>query len=122
MSKRKYKRGKQIRSLDEFFQHRMFIVNGKTFCAGWCRGWQLGLAQNYIRRGVAFVAVPLTNEEYYAGKTDEQIKDMLEERLCEFCSLPEEAKGVHCYGGQPVMCEGARCGDAIAAWKEEYVE
>lgn len=27
--------------------------------------------------------------------------------LCDFCPLSEGSRGVHCYGGQPVMCEGS---------------
>ena len=30
MSKRKFKKGPQVKSLDEFFLHDYFIVNGKT--------------------------------------------------------------------------------------------
>lgn len=122
MSKRKFKKGAPVTSLDDFMKSPYFIVNGKTFCAGWCRGWQLNMANGYINRGVAFIAERLTNEEFYEGKTDEQMKDMLGERLCDFCPLPEERRGVHCYGGQPVMCEGSRCGEALESWKEEYVE
>lgn len=32
------------------------------------------------------------------------------------------SKEPHCYGGQPVMCEGSHCDEAIERWKEEYVE
>lgn len=34
MSKRKFKKGAQVRSLDEFFLHDYFIVNGKTQHSG----------------------------------------------------------------------------------------
>ncbi len=61
MSKRKFKKGAQVRSLDEFFLHEYFIVNGKTQHSGWCRAWQLGLARLYIERGAVFVAEPITD-------------------------------------------------------------
>lgn len=123
MSKRKFKPGEPVKSLDDFMKHEWFIVNGKTYHRGWVLSWQLGTAQRYVERGMAYVAQPLTNGEFYAGKTDEQIQDMIGEDLCElYCPLPEEVRGVHCYGGEPVMCEGAHCAEAIEAWKEEGVE
>ncbi len=123
MSKRKFKKGAQVKSLDELFQHDYFIVNGKTLCAGWCQSWTLRTAQGYIREGAIFVAQRLKNGEYYSEKSDDDIKDMLENNLCEaYCPLPDHLKGVHCYGGQPVMCEGSHCGEAIEAWKGEEVD
>lgn len=122
MSKRKFKKGAIVTSLDELFEHDYFIAGGKTFCAGWCRSWQLQMARNFIKVRTLFVAERLTNEEFYAGKTDEQLRNMLEERLCDYCPLPDDLKGVHCYGGEPVMCEGSHCGEALEYWKEEYVE
>lgn len=123
MSKRKFKKGAQVRSLDEFFLHEYFIVNGKTQHCGWCRAWQLGLARHYIERGAVFVAVRLTNGEYYSGKSDDEIQSMLDTALCNiYCPLPDHLKGVHCYGGEPVMCEGSHCREALEAWKEEEVD
>ena len=58
----------------------------------------------------------------YEGMSDEQIRGMLEDRMCDYCPLPDELKGAHCYGDAPVMCEGTHCAEAIAAWKEEFVE
>ena len=40
--------------------------------------------------------------------------------LCNYCPLDEGTKGVHCYGGEPIMCEGAKCEDAMEAWVGEY--
>lgn len=123
MSKRKFKKGAPVTSLDELFKHDHFIAGGKTFCAGWCRSWQMQMAQNFIKHGSLFVAERLTNEEFYAGKSDEQLAAIVgEEQLCDYCPIPDELKGVHCYGGEPVMCEGSRCDEALEAWKEEYVE
>lgn len=56
MSKRMYKKGKRIESIDEFFQHERFIVNGKVYHYGWCMGWPMRLAKIYIDSGLAFVA------------------------------------------------------------------
>ena len=122
MSKRKYKKGKLVTSLDEFFQHECFIVNGKTQHRGWCQAWQLGLARLYIERGVVYVAERLTNGEYYSGISAEEIANMLDDKLCNYCPLPEESRGVHCYGGEPVMCEGSHCAEAMEAWMEEEVD
>jgi hypothetical protein len=33
----------------------------------------------------------------------------LEERLCDYCPLEDCQKGVHCYGGEPVMCIDSGC-------------
>lgn len=63
MSKRMFKKGAAVTSLDELFKHDYFIVCGKTLCAGWCRSWQVQMAQDYIRHGVIFVAERITNEE-----------------------------------------------------------
>jgi len=46
----------------------------------------------------------------------------LDEELCEHCPSPEEAQGVHCYGGKPVMCEGSRCKEAYQNYLDEFEE
>lgn len=123
MSKRKFKKGAQIVSVAEFLEHEWFIVNGKTYHKGWCMGWSLGLAQIYVDRGVAYIATRLTNGEYYSNKSKDEIQAMLDTDLCDcYCPLPDHLKGVHCYGGEPVMCEGSHCDEAIERWKEEEVE
>lgn len=123
MSKRKYKKGALVKSLDELFLHEYFIVNGKTRHRGWVQSWQLGLARKYIERGAVYVAVRLTNGEFYSEKTDNDIQSMLDTDLCDvYCPLPDNLKGVHCYGGEPIMCEGSHCDKAIEAWKEEEVD
>lgn len=43
------------------------------------------------------------------------------EDLCAYCPLDDSAKGVHCYGGNVIMCEGKRCKDAMEAWTEEFI-
>lgn len=124
MSKRKFKRGILITSLDELFKHEYFFHTrtNKTFHFGWCLSWPVRMAHQIIEQKQLFVAVRLTNGEYYAHKSDEQIEQMLGDKLCDFCPLSDGLKGVHCYGGQPVMCEGAYCKGAVENWRREDVE
>ncbi len=128
MTKRKYKQGAQIISVAELLEHEWFIVHFgadvvKTLHKSFIGSWQLHTCEQFVDAGRVYIAERLTNGEFYAGKTDKQIQEMLEENLCEvYCPLPEELRGVHCYGGEPVMCEGSHCDEAIEAWKEEYVE
>ncbi len=117
----------QITSVAEILEHDWFIVHfgakTKTMHQKALACWQLHTCELFVNNGWVYIAERLTNGEFYAGKTDKQIQEMLEENLCEvYCPLPEELRGVHCYGGEPVMCEGSHCGEAIEAWKEEYVE
>ncbi len=126
MSKRKFKEGRKVVSVAELLEHEWFIVRfgkkAKTVHKGFLTSWQFHTCELFVDQGRIYIAERMANGEFYAGKTDEQIKDMLEERLCDYCPLPDEAKGVHCYGGEPVICEGSHCDEAIEAWKEEYVE
>lgn len=87
MSKRKFKRGKVVTSLDEFFEHKYFVDGwcNKTFHASWCISWPVRLARLMIVRGRLFVAERLTNGEYYSDKSDEQIEEKLGDTLCEYC-------------------------------------
>ena len=65
----------------------------------------------------------ITNGEFYKGKSDKELRDMLEESLCDFCQLDEDHRGCHCYGGEPVFyCEENNCIKALNWWKEEYYE
>jgi hypothetical protein len=50
----------------------------------------------------------------------EELQDAGE--LCDYCPLDEDHKGVHCYGGEPIMCEGSHCADAYEAYLEEEEE
>ena len=59
--------------------------------------------------------------------TEDRRKQLLAEiegsdKLCDYCPLPDECKGTHCYGGNPVMCEGRRCKEAAEAYLEEMEE
>lgn len=49
------------------------------------------------------------------------IPDENSEELCNYCPLDDEHKGVHCYGGAPVMCEGRFCPDAMEIWEEDFI-
>ena len=130
MSKRKFKKGKQVSSLDELFEHQHFVVQygprspERTVHAGFILSWQVRMAQLFISDKRIWVADRLTNGEFYDGKTDEEMKEIVgEETLCDlYCPLPDYLKGVHCYGGEPVMCEGSHCDKALEAWKEEFAE
>lgn len=53
-------------------------------------------------------------------KTFEEISG--EDELCCNCPLPEESQGVHCYGGEPVMCEGRCCKEAYENYVENFEE
>lgn len=46
----------------------------------------------------------------------------LDTDLCQYCPLPTESQGVHCYGGLPVMCEGSYCSEAYENYLDEYEE
>lgn len=53
-------------------------------------------------------------------KTIEELRD--EEELCSYCPLPTELQGVHCYGGEPVMCEGRCCSEAYDNYRSACEE
>ena len=116
--KRKYKQGDRVDSVAELLEHDWFIVRfgprtTKTMHKAVLGEWKLKLCQQFVDGGRIFVAVKLTNAEYYGDMTDDQIVDMLETDLCEYC---EGRKGVV---GQ---CDGKFCDEAIEAWKEAYVK
>ena len=126
MKKRKVKKGPQVVSVAEIPEHDWFIVKAgtwdRTMHREVLRSWTIRTCEQFIDHGMIFIAQRLTNGEFYEGMSDEQIRGMLEDRMCDYCPLPDELKGAHCYGDAPVMCEGTHCAEAIAAWKEEFVE
>ena len=126
MKKRKFKKGPQVVSVAEIPEHDWFIVKAgtwdRTMHREMLRSWTIRTCEQFIDHGMIFIAQRLTNGEFYEGMSDEQIRGMLEDRMCDYCPLPDELKGAHCYGDTPVMCEGTHCAEAIAAWKEEFVE
>ena len=126
MKKRKFKKGPQVVSVAEIPEHDWFIVKAgtwdRTMHREVLRSWTIRTCEQFIDHGMIFIAQRLTNGEFYGGMSDEQIRGMLEDRMCDYCPLPDELKGAHCYGDATVMCEGTHCAEAIAAWKEEFVE
>ena len=126
MKKRKFKKGPQVVSVAEIPEHDWFIVKAgtwdRTMHREMLRSWTIRTCEQFIDHGMIFIAQRLTNGEFYEGMSDEQIRGMLEDRMCDYCPLPDELKGAHCYGDAPVMCEGTHCAEAIAAWKEEFLE
>lgn len=126
MKKRKFKKGPQVVSVAEIPEHDWFIVKAgtwdRTMHREMLRSWTIRTCEQFIDHGMIFIAQRLTNGEFYEGMSDEQIRGMLEDRMCDYCPLPDELKGANCYGDAPVMCEGTHCAEAIAAWKEEFVE
>lgn len=66
----------------------------------------------------------MANAEKHAGRTKEELMLELggEEEFCDCCPLPKEAQGVHCYGGDPVMCEGRYCPEALEEWLEQEAD
>ena len=130
MSKRKFKKGKLVTSLDELFKHQNFIVQyggatspERTVHLGFVQNWQVRAAKLFIARKQVWVAEQLTNGEFYSGMTDGDITDKFGEELCTYCPITEEQRGVHIYGGQPWCCaDSGACEKALEAWKEAPVE
>ena len=126
MKKRKFKRGDQVVSVAEIPEHDWFIVKmgarDKTMHREVLRSWSIRTCEQFIDNGRIFIALRLTNGEFYEGMADDEIKEMLEDAMCNHCPLPDEMRGAHCFGGEPVMCEGTHCSEAIARWKDEFVE
>lgn len=67
MSKRKYKKGELVTSLDDLFRSDWFIVcygnNQKTQHAGWLTSMQARCLYNYIASKMIYFAVPIENEK-----------------------------------------------------------
>ena len=87
--KRKYKQGDRVDSVAELLEHDWFIVHfgprtTKTMHKAVLWEWKLKTCQQAIDSGRVFIAVKLTNGEYYGDMTDDQIVDMLETDLCEY--------------------------------------
>jgi hypothetical protein len=49
--------------------------------------------------------------------------DELGEELCNHCSIEENHRGVHCYGGEPIFCvDSGQCDVAYERYLEEFEE
>lgn len=116
--RRKYRRCERVDSVAELLEHDWFIVHfghhtKKTMHKDVLREWKLKTCQQAIDSGRIFIAARLTNGEYYAGMRDDELFDMLETDVCEFCEGKQTIIGA---------CEGRWCDQALAAWKEEMVK
>lgn len=49
-------------------------------------------------------------------------KEELDEELCNYCPLPDEAKGTHGTPNGYSSCEGCKCEEAYSAYQEECTE
>lgn len=63
--KRKYRKGKQITSLDELAKQEFVYFFDKITHYGWFMSWQFRMAKNFMERGILF----------YAERTDEVESD-----------------------------------------------
>ena len=73
--KRKYKQGDRVDSVAELLEHDWFIVHcghrtPKTMHKAVLWEWKLRTCQQAIDSGRVFIAVKLTNGEYYGDMTD----------------------------------------------------
>jgi hypothetical protein len=61
--KRKYKKGKQIASLDELSQQEFVYFFDKITHRGWFMSWQFRMAKGFIDRGLLFAAEKVGDEK-----------------------------------------------------------
>ncbi len=73
-SKKKYRPGRRISSLDELKSQNVVVVYGKTYDMGWVRGWQFGRVYTLASKGAIRLAVPVRKpadkEEKHDKKDD----------------------------------------------------
>ena len=62
MYKRKYKKGKQITSLDELYKQEFIYFHHKITHNGWFGSWQVRMAHNLLTRGVLYYAEKVTDK------------------------------------------------------------
>ena len=60
--KRKYRKGKQINSLDELAAQKFVYFHDKITHNGWFMSWQFRLAKQFLERGVLYYAEHTSNE------------------------------------------------------------
>lgn len=63
MSKRKYRKGGKITSLDELDKQEFVYFFDKITHHGWFGSWQISLAKRYIDKGLLYYAVKNGGEE-----------------------------------------------------------
>lgn len=80
-----------------------------------------GVALAYLRalgNSADDIKITVTSKKKGKPLSYEELSDR--EELCDHCPLPEELRGVHCYGGQPVMCEGSHCDEAYQNYHDDF--
>lgn len=63
MYKRKYRKGKQISSLDELYKQEFIYFQHKITHCGWFRSWQFRLANDLMMRGCLYYAEKVGDEK-----------------------------------------------------------
>lgn len=63
MSKRKYRKGGRISTLEELMRQDVVIVNRKTTVKAWFEQWKLFMAVELLERGMIFQAIPYEEEK-----------------------------------------------------------
>lgn len=53
---------------------------------------------------------------------EEMAEDAEESGLCDYCPLPDGAKGTHLYPTGHYSCEGSRCKEAYERYLEEIAD
>lgn len=66
--KRKYRRGKQITSLDELSKQEFIYFFDKITHNGWFMSWQFRLAKRYLDRGYLYYAERIPKGETNGAK------------------------------------------------------
>lgn len=60
--KRKYRKGKQITSLDELAKQEFIYFHHKITHCGWFMSWQFRMTQILLERGVLYYAEKVSEE------------------------------------------------------------
>ena len=60
--KRKYRKGKQITSLDELSKQKFIYQGQQILHCGWFMSWQFRLAKMYMERGWLYLAEKVDDE------------------------------------------------------------
>ena len=109
-------RGKQVTSLDEFFEYEAFDIKYSSESASIdvpaevMQSLTIRQAKKYIDKKGIFVAETLTNGDCCAHRTDKELVDELGYRICRYCSLMR------------ATCKYEVCGMALDAWQEDKAD
>lgn len=63
MSKKKYRKGYRIRSLNELVEHDFIFFNDKVTHRGWFESWPIRTAKAMIKGGCIRAAIKIESEE-----------------------------------------------------------